>query len=114
MSTTLIPFPCPTQFVGDVEYYTPPEIMGAVHAVLTRIDLDPASCEVANQIVRASRFFTAADDGLAQPWHGRVYCNPPGGKRGSESRQGLFWDKLVTEYESGRIEAAVFLGFNLD
>jgi hypothetical protein len=29
---------------------------------------------------KCARFFTIADDGLQQPWHGRCWMNPPYGK----------------------------------
>jgi phage N-6-adenine-methyltransferase len=29
---------------------------------------------------KCSRFYTAADDGLSQPWIGACWCNPPYGK----------------------------------
>ena len=37
-------------------------------------DLDVAACDEAHL---AERHFTKADDGLMQPWAGRVWCNPP-------------------------------------
>lgn len=41
-------------------------------------DLDPAATP---GNAKAPRFFTADDDGLAQPWHARAVClNPPYGK----------------------------------
>ena len=63
---------------GNNEWYTPPDILEHARAVLGGLDLDPASSEVANQHVRASRYFTAEDDGLSQTWPvGRIWMNPP-------------------------------------
>jgi hypothetical protein len=63
---------------GDYEWYTPTAIIEAARAVMGGgIDLDPASCDHANDIVRATEYFTEVDDGLAHEWHGRVFLNPP-------------------------------------
>lgn len=84
------------------EHYTPPAILEAVVAVLGAIDLDPASNP--GRTVPAARHYTVVDDGLAQPWCGRVFLNPPYG-RGIEP-----WiKKLVTEHTSGRVEKAIAL-----
>jgi hypothetical protein len=88
---------------------TPPRYLEAARAVLGEIDLDPASSEVANQTVKATRYFTREDDGLSRPWHGSVFCNPPYGKSANQSNQGLFAAKLVAEYEAGRVRAAILL-----
>ena len=61
------------------EHHTPHDVLVLVREVLGRIDLDPASCATANRAVRAARFFAKADNGLAQPWSGLVFLNPPGG-----------------------------------
>ncbi len=46
-----------------------------IHA-LGSFDLDPcASIEM--PWLTASENYTANEDGLAQKWHGRVWCNPP-------------------------------------
>lgn len=90
---------------GDDEWCTPPEIIEAVRAVLGEIDLDPASTAAANEVVRATLFHTAEDDGLAREWHGRVFLNPPY----SSAKVGLFCAKLAGEHEAGRVSAAIVL-----
>lgn len=65
------------QSSGEFEYYTPQVITDLAHEVMGGIDLDPASCEIANQRVNASQFFNQVDDGLSQQWYGRVFMNHP-------------------------------------
>jgi ParB-like chromosome segregation protein Spo0J len=91
------------------EYYTPPKYLEAAHEVMGRIDLDPASCEAAQENVRAKNFYTVADDGLNQEWHGSVWLNPPYGTTGSESNQGIWANKLIEEYKAGRTTEAILL-----
>lgn len=91
------------------EYYTPAEYIAAVVDVLGGIDLDPASCELAQATIKAKRYYTKADDGLAQPWEGRVYLNPPYGTTGGESNQGIWAQRLAEAYTSGAVTGAVLL-----
>lgn len=86
------------------EWYTPAWVAELARAVLGAIDLDPASSKEAQQTIGAERYYTAEHDGLAQPWAGRVYLNPPYGKT-----IGLWVDKLVAAYDAGEISAAVAL-----
>jgi len=86
------------------EWYTPGEYVDAARAVLGGIDLDPASCEQANEVVRAAEFFTEQDDGLSREWCGRVWLNPPYGRLCPQ-----FVAKLTGEYEAGRVSEAILL-----
>lgn len=58
------------------EWPTPPELFDALDAEF-RFTLDP--CASAGN-AKCVRYFTKADDGLAQEWAGAVYMNPPYGR----------------------------------
>lgn len=61
------------------DWYTPPAIFAALRLTF---DLDPCS-PGPDHWVPARQVYTKADDGLAQPWHGLVWMNPPfGGRHG--------------------------------
>jgi hypothetical protein len=68
-----------TEGTGEVELYTPAKYIEAARLVLGKIDLDPASNEIAQRTVRAERHFTVETDGLNQEWHGRVRSRLPAG-----------------------------------
>ena len=72
--------------------------------MLGGIDLDPASCAKAQETVKARKFFTRENDGLVQPWFGRVFLNPPYG-----DLMPSFVRKTCESYNSGQIDEAIIL-----
>jgi phage N-6-adenine-methyltransferase len=97
-----------TTGTGENEWYTPAEYLAAAREVLGDIDLDPATSEAAQRIVKAKEFFTKDDDGLRHEWHGRVWLNPPYAR----SLIAEFVDKLLLEVNHGHAESAILLTHN--
>jgi phage N-6-adenine-methyltransferase len=94
-----------THATGDNEWYTPESILDLAREVMGGIDLDPASCSIANERVKATKIHTLEDSGLDHEWHGRVWMNPP-------YAAGLidkFAAKLRAEVEAGRVKQAIVL-----
>jgi ParB family chromosome partitioning protein len=101
----------------SAEHYTPKEYVEAARATLGVIDMDPASTELANTVVKAEFIYTKEDDGLMQPWAGRVFLNPPGNTKHDRSKPSYpakFWVKLIKEWEEGNVDSAIFVGFSLE
>ena len=57
------------------------------------INLDPASNEIANKVVKAEKYYTADENGLEKTWNGNIWLNPPY----SSDLIGKFADKLLSE-----------------
>lgn len=81
---------------GNNEWYTPKEIIETARDMMGGIDIDPASSEIANKVVKAECFYTAESDGLSKKWFGNVWLNPPY----ASDLIGKFADKLVSEFEN--------------
>jgi hypothetical protein len=58
------------------EWLTPPELLRQ----LGKFDLDPCA-PIVRPWPTADRHMTIVDNGLAKPWEGRVFCNPPYGQK---------------------------------
>jgi ParB family chromosome partitioning protein len=97
-----------TTGTGENEWYTPAEFIEMARRTMGAIDLDPASSATAQKVVQAERFFSQADNGLEQEWAGRVWLNPPY----AQPAIAQFADKMVREWASGRLAAAVMLTHN--
>lgn len=111
------------------EHPTPAIVVEPARRLLGAFDLDPATTPEFNVRIGAAKIFTQADDGLAQPWSGRVWLNPPGGvlrRSGDrwiavpprsgpgESSMLIWWDRLSTLWREGEIVSGFFVGFTLE
>lgn len=94
---------------GNKEWYTDPRIIQAARSIMGGIDLDPASCAAANERegVQIPKIYTAEDDGLSQPWSGKVWMNHPFSRQGNP----LWINRLVSAWEAGEIEQACCITF---
>jgi hypothetical protein len=75
---------------GKDEWLTPPEILRA----LGKFDLDPCA-PASRPWGMAGHHYTAQDNGLIQPWFGRVWLNPPYG------RMTIAWMRLLKRHGNG-------------
>lgn len=112
------------------EWYISEDLAQAFRDVLGgEIELDIASCDQANRIVKAGRFLSKDDNALMQPLIAKTaYCNPPGGVFGHKdgqvppcgphkagaSVQAAFFRYVLSEYKAGRLGAVVFLAFSIE
>lgn len=79
------------------DHYTPKWIFDARGLTF---DIDVASPPGGIPWIPKLRYFTKADDGLAQPWEGRIWCNPP------YSRPGPWVDRMI-EHGNGILLACL-------
>ncbi len=90
---------------GEFEWYTPKEIIEAARKLMKTIDVDPASSSLANQIVKATIYYTIEDNGLNQEWRGNVWMNPPY----SQPLVTQFCNLLVEKYIMSEVNQACVL-----
>lgn len=93
------------------EWYTPSKYIEAARSVMGSIDLDPASCELANQTVKATRYYTQEDDGLSKVWFAStLWLNPPYKKdEHGQSKIEVWTFKLLDQYKQGYVKQAILL-----
>jgi hypothetical protein len=97
------------------EWYTPALYIEAARDVMSGIDLDPASCDIANKVVKAKRYYTKESDGLQQDWSAdSIWLNPPYARTilmqaYRQSLIGLFMQKLQDTYMAGLAKQAIAL-----
>lgn len=84
----------------DGNWYTPEPLFRDLEAKYGPFDMDVAA---APENAKCAEFYTAEQDGKAQPWRGRVWCNPPYSKL-------IEWvEKARLEVSEGRAERVVML-----
>jgi hypothetical protein len=91
------------------EWYTPPDFIEMARQVLGGINLDPASNDYAQTWIKADVFYTKQQDGLKQPWFGRVWCNPPYGSPEVRLLARTFLENAIACYQKQTISSAILL-----
>ena len=79
-----------TNTKNNDEWLTPPHILKA----LGEFDLDPCA-PINRPWDMAKKHYTVENDGLSQPWGGRVWLNPPYG------RETFKWIERLAEHRNG-------------
>lgn len=84
---------------GNVEWYTPTEIIEAARKCLGQIDLDPFSCAKANETVQALRYYSIqyGEDGFELDWLDKCWVNHPF----SRENNNRIAAKAIEEYNTG-------------
>ena len=77
------------------EWETPQTLFDELDRIFGGFTLDP--CASADN-AKCERFFTRSDDGLSQPWTGKVFMNPPYGRQ-----IGLWIKKAFEESQKGTL-----------
>lgn len=90
---------------GENEWYTPEVYAVAAREVMGNIDVDPASTEIANRIIKAGKYYTAEDNGLTKEWTGNIWMNPPY----SQPLVTEFCNLLADKFKSGEVNQACVL-----
>ncbi|QVQ57048.1 methyltransferase [Anabaena phage Elbi] len=99
------------------EHYTPRAIIDYTALLIGEIELDPASDDVGNRVVKAKRYFTKDDDGYSKDWVANtVFCNPPGRTKDNMTAPGQsdWFLKMVREHRKGNFKEGVFIGYSIE
>jgi ParB family transcriptional regulator, chromosome partitioning protein len=92
------------------EWYTQAKYIEAAREVMHGRELDPASCAMANTIVRATRYYTLQEDGLQQDWNVEsLWLNPPFGSTNGKSNMATWSRRLMDDYARGIVKQAILL-----
>jgi hypothetical protein len=107
---------CLNNISQNGENITPLEIITSVHNVFGRIDLDPASSELANKYVRADRYYDKEADGLSNPWVAEfLFINPPGKtmSKGTHRKATYWFNKLSRDVKTGDVTNVIYIIYRI-
>ncbi|AND75539.1 C-5 cytosine specific DNA methylase [Nostoc phage N1] len=99
------------------EHYTPRAIIDYTKLLIGDVELDPASDDIGNRVVKAKRYFTKAKDGYKQEWVANtVFCNPPGKTKDNMSVPGQsdWFLKMVDQHRKGNFREGIFIGYSIE
>jgi hypothetical protein len=100
--TTSVPRYPKAESTGNEEWHTRKKYINLAREVFGgKIDVDPASSDLAQQTVQATTYFTKDNDGLKQEWHGHTRLNPPTG-RGLSISSWISWSRSLRAGTSPR------------
>lgn len=91
---------------NTVNWYTPPKYIEMARHVMGSIDLDSASCTVAQSWIKAYNYYgldNVYGNGLTMSWFGNVWLNPP------FDNTALWLQKTYAEIDKGNISQAMLL-----
>lgn len=91
--------------MANNEWGTPPELIESARKVMGSIDVDPASNDKAQQVVKANIYYTEQNSGLGLGWRGNVWLNPPYGRGLAKP----FINELVDNCSNGYTKQAIVL-----
>ncbi len=87
-----------------VNWYTPSKYIEMARQVMGSIDLDPASCDVAQSWIKADFYYCGkVYNGLDMPYYKNVWLNPP------FDNTALWCTKLYNEIAKGNVDQAIIL-----
>lgn len=89
----------PVDWTTD-DWATPWPLIHELAQTFGAFDLDPCATPAT---AKAPKFYTREDDGLAQPWRGVIFCNPP------YSEVARWLEKAYQEVQAGRAQTVVCL-----
>jgi len=85
------------------EWGSPGWLVKSASEAMGGITTDPCTSPIFQEVIQAPYAYTAQDNGLAQPWYGNVFINPP------VMHARAFWARMVDDWQAGVIDQGIFV-----